>query len=81
MSQEKTTLEIIAPSIEEAVSKGLSQLGLPREAVDVEVLDSGSRGLFGLGVRQARIRLSILSQEEKGGRLTGDARGRCSWAD
>jgi spoIIIJ-associated protein len=67
MSQEKTTLEIIAPSIEEAVSKGLSQLGLPREAVDVEVLDSGSRGLFGLGVRQARIRLSILSQEEKVG--------------
>jgi len=67
MSQEKTTLEIIAPTIEEAVSKGLSQLGLPREAVDVEVLDSGSRGLFGLGVRQARIRLSILSQEEKVG--------------
>lgn len=67
MSQEKTTLEIIAPTIEEAVSKGLSQLGLPREAVDVEVLDSGSRGLFGLGVRQARIRLSILSQGEKVG--------------
>jgi spoIIIJ-associated protein len=65
MSQEKTTLEIIAPSIEEAVSKGLSQLGLPREAVDVEVLDSGSRGLFGLGVRQARIRLSIRIQGEK----------------
>ena len=54
MSQEKTTLEIIAPSIEEAVAKGLSQLGLPREAVDIEVLDAGSRGLFGLGSRQAR---------------------------
>lgn len=65
MSQEKTTLEIIAPSIEEAISKGLSQLGLPRESVDVEVLDSGSRGLFGLGVRQARIRLSIRTQGEK----------------
>ncbi len=59
MSQEKTTLEIIAPTIEEAVSKGLNQLGLPREAVDVEVLDAGSRGLFGLGSRQARVRLSI----------------------
>lgn len=63
MSQEKTTLEIIAPSIEEAIAKGLSQLGLPREAVDVEVLDSGSRGLFGLGSRQARVRLSILSSQ------------------
>jgi spoIIIJ-associated protein len=64
MSQEKTTLEIIAPSIEEAVAKGLSQLGLPREAVDVEVLDSGSRGLFGLGSRQARVRLSILGPND-----------------
>ena len=60
MSPEKTTLEIIAPSIDEAIARGLGQLGLPREAVKVEVLDSGSRGLFGLGSRQARIRLTIL---------------------
>ncbi len=59
MSQEKTTLEIIAPTVEEAVQKGLDQLGLPSSAVEVEVLDAGSRGLFGLGSRQARIRLSI----------------------
>lgn len=65
MSQEKTTLEIIAPTIEEAVSKGLSQLGLSRDAVDVEVLDAGSRGLFGLGSRQARVRLSIHSADSQ----------------
>jgi spoIIIJ-associated protein len=65
MNQEKTTLEIIAPTIEEAVAKGLTQLGLTRDAVDVEVLDSGSKGLFGLGVRQARIRLSVLTEEDK----------------
>ncbi len=61
MSQEKTTLEVIAPTVEDAVQKGLSQLNLPQEAVDVEVLDAGSRGLFGLGSRQARIRLTIKS--------------------
>jgi len=59
MSQEKTTLEVIAPTVEEAVQKGLSQLNLSPEAVDVEVLDAGSRGLFGIGSRQARIRLTI----------------------
>jgi spoIIIJ-associated protein len=59
MSQEKTTLEVIAPTVEEAVESGLNQLGLPRDSVDVEVLDSGSRGLFGLGGRQARVRLTI----------------------
>lgn len=60
MSAEKTTLEIIAPSVDEAITRGLGQLGLPREAVKVEVMDPGSRGLFGLGSRQARIRLTIL---------------------
>jgi spoIIIJ-associated protein len=62
MSHEKTTLEVIAPTVEEAVQKGLAQLNLPQDAVEVEVLDSGSRGLFGLGSRQARIRLSIKPQ-------------------
>jgi spoIIIJ-associated protein len=59
MSLEKTTLEIIAPSVEEAVARGLSQLGLPGEAVEVEVLDPGSHGFLGIGGRQARIRLRI----------------------
>lgn len=59
MSQEKTTLEIIAPTVEEALQKGLAQLNLPQEAVEVEVLDAGAKGLFGIGSRQARIRLSI----------------------
>ncbi len=59
MSEEKTTLEVIAPTVDEAIANGLGQLGLPREMVDVEVLDAGSRGLFGLGGRQARVRLSI----------------------
>lgn len=65
MSQEKTTLEIIAPSVDDAIARGLSQLGIPRELVDVEVLDTGSRGLFGLGSRQARVRLSIKSPESQ----------------
>jgi spoIIIJ-associated protein len=64
MSDERTTLEIIAPSIDEAISRGLTDLGLPLEAVDVEVLDSGSKGLFGLGSRQARIRLSVKQEVE-----------------
>ncbi|HEY9086571.1 MAG TPA: RNA-binding cell elongation regulator Jag/EloR [Anaerolineaceae bacterium] len=59
MSQERTNLEVIAPTVEEAVAKGLSQLGLAPEAVEVVVLDAGSRGLFGLGSRQARVKLTI----------------------
>jgi spoIIIJ-associated protein len=66
MSEKRASLEIIAPSVEEAIAKGLEDLGLPENAVEVEVLDPGSRGLFGLGSRQARVRLTIKSfhQEE-----------------
>lgn len=56
---ERTTLEIIAPTVEEALAQGLSQLGLPADAVSVEVLDAGSKGLFGLGGRQVRVRLTV----------------------
>lgn len=63
MSQEKTILEVIAPTVEEAIEKGVAQLGVSRELVEVEVLDEGSRGIFGLGNRQARIRLTMVSDE------------------
>lgn len=57
----QTTLEVIAPSIEEALQKGLDQLNLPEDAVEVEVLDKGNKGLFGLGSRDARVRLIVKS--------------------
>ncbi len=56
---DRTTLEIIAPTVEEALLQGLAQLGLTADAVSVEVLDSGSKGLFGLGGRQVRVRLIV----------------------
>ena len=56
---EHTTLEKIAPNVEEAIAQGLAELGLDQAAVDVEVLDEGSRGLLGIGGRQARVRLTV----------------------
>ncbi|BAJ64315.1 MULTISPECIES: RNA-binding cell elongation regulator Jag/EloR [Anaerolinea] len=61
--QQRTTLEVIAPTVEEAIQKGLEQLNLSADAVDVEVLDSGSRGLFGIGSRQARVRLVVRASQ------------------
>lgn len=59
MNDEKTTLEVIAPSVDEAVERGLEQLGLSRDEVEIEVLDSGSKGILGIGGRQSRIRIAI----------------------
>lgn len=57
--EKRASLEKIAPSVEEAVAQGLVDLGLSEDAVEVQVLDEGSRGLFGIGSRQARVRLTV----------------------
>jgi spoIIIJ-associated protein len=59
MTEERTRLEIIAPSVEEAVEKGLQDLGLTEDDVEIEILDEGKKGLFGLSTRQARVALKI----------------------
>jgi len=59
MTEERTKLEVIAPSVEEAIEKGLNDLGLTEEDVDVEILDEGKKGFLGLSTRQARIALMI----------------------
>ncbi len=57
--QKKTTLEVIAPTVEDAISNGLEELGLTAADVSVEVLDVGSKGFLGLGKRQVRVRLTV----------------------
>lgn len=59
MSQPKPSLEIIAPSIEEAIAQGAEELGIPKEDLAIEILDEGTKGFLGLGTRQARVRLTI----------------------
>ena len=65
MNDKRTNLEIIAPTVAEAIEKGLIDLGLPRESVDIEILDEGGKGFFGLGNRQARVRLTIKSESDE----------------
>lgn len=53
----KREIESSANSVDEAIAVGLENLGLERDAVEIEVLEEGSRGLLGIGARQARVRL------------------------
>lgn len=57
--EHRTNLEIIAPTVHEAIEKGLVELGLEDTQVDVEVLDEGGTGFLGIGGRQARVRLIV----------------------
>jgi spoIIIJ-associated protein len=64
MNNNRATLEVIAQTVEEAVEKGLADLGLSRDRVEITVLDEGGQGLLGIGSRQARVRISILGEDE-----------------
>jgi len=50
-------------TVEEAIRDALRVLGAKRDDVDLMVLDEGTRGVLGLGAREARVRLTLLSEE------------------
>lgn len=52
------TNEFSAKSVEEAIQKGLADLGLTRDAVKIEVVNEGARGLLGLGSENAVVRVT-----------------------
>ena len=59
------TYESSARTIEEAISAGLEVLGASISDVTVDIIDEGSKGLFGLfGSRLAKVRLTVNEQEE-----------------
>lgn len=60
MSVIKHEIEASGPDVEAAVEKGLRILNAKRDAVVVEVLDEGSRGLLGIGKRDASVRLTLV---------------------
>lgn len=62
MVEEGQVIEVAGQDVEAAIKSGLTRLGLTRDAVDVEVLDKGRQGMFGLGARAARVRLKVKSK-------------------
>jgi spoIIIJ-associated protein len=54
-------VETTGDSVEEAVAKGLAELGVGPAEVIIEVLEEASRGVFGLGGHPAKVRLQLLT--------------------
>jgi len=59
MRDQRLSVEVTAPTIEEAVARGAAELGVTSDALEVQVLDEGGKGMFGLGLRQPRVRLTV----------------------
>ena len=59
------SIEVEGKTPEEAIEKALEVLGAPREKVRVEILDEGSKGLFGMiGSKQAKIKATLLDIDD-----------------
>ena len=59
MVEMEQAIEATGVDVEAAIAAGVASLGVDRDAVEIEVLAEGSRGLFGLGGREARVRMTI----------------------
>ncbi len=53
------TVEASGKTVDDAVLQALARLGRRRDEVNIEVLQEPSRGSFGLGIRDARVRVTV----------------------
>lgn len=58
------SIEKTGKTVQEAIAAALSELNLSEEDVDIEVIEEGTKGIFGLiGSKVARIRVTVREQE------------------
>jgi spoIIIJ-associated protein len=64
MMEREQAIEATGEDVDSAIATGLARLGIQRDEVEIEVLDQGSRGVFGLGARAAHVRLMPKSKPQ-----------------
>ena len=57
-------IEVTAKTEDEAIAKGLAQLGLDRDDVSVEILNRGKAGFLGIGSVPAKVKLTYEAPDE-----------------
>lgn len=67
------TVEKSAKTVQEAVDMALDELGAQLEDVEINVMDEGTKGIFGIGGKCARVSVKLKgSQREEGTRFLSD---------
>ena len=60
MGKEIKTIEVEAPTVEEAIKKALKKLQAKEKEIKIEVLKEEHKGLFGMeGAEPARIKVTL----------------------
>ena len=58
------SIEVRGKTTDDALAKGLAELGLERDDVSVEIIERGKKGVFGIGAVEAVIRISYEAPDE-----------------
>jgi spoIIIJ-associated protein len=58
MPENVESVEVSGKTVEEALEKGLAELGIPQDEAEWEVLRQGSRGVMGFGAEEALVRIT-----------------------
>ena len=58
-------IEVTGKNEDEAIAKGLAQLGLDRDDVSVEILERGKTGFLGIGSVPAKVKLTYEAPDEE----------------
>lgn len=67
------SIEKTGKTVQEAISAALSELNLTENDVDIEVLEEGNKGIFGIiGSKIARIRATVKEVEKSRGDIASD---------
>lgn len=53
------SIEKVGKDIDDVITEALIELGVSRDEVDIEVLSKGSKGFFGLGAKDTRVRVTL----------------------
>ena len=58
------SIEVRGKTADDALAKGLAQLGLERDDVSVEIIERGKKGVFGIGAVEAVVRVTYDAPDE-----------------
>lgn len=60
-------VEKTAKTVQEAINLALEELGAQRDDVEIEVIDEGTKGIFGIGSKYARVKVILKSSRSDDG--------------
>jgi len=59
-----TTVEKVGRTVDEAVEEALKDFNTTRDQVEIRILDAGSKGVFGIGAKPVRVKVSFEDSPE-----------------